>query len=397
MSDTALLPPDEVRRRIVAIEAEMNTQYLERRPAIEAMRLAVLAKEHCTILGTPGTAKSAMTRGFFARFTGASYFEALLSKSRPAEAVLGPYDIPELRDNGHLFRKITGFLPTCNLAMLDEIGKMSPTLGHDLLSVILERRLHQVNGGRSWVDVPLYTVIGGSNEIPTDEDTDAAALWDRFVLRWPVESIKEAGNFIAMLQGVGELTNPTTIDWPSMAEVIDNVIPAITIGQEVFEVIIGLRETLLGEGLVASDRRWKQTMKLLRAQAFFSGRGHVEVDDISVLRYALWEQPNQIQTVERLTLSVANPLSEAAMVIQTKADEIGTEFRNAHGQSQDTQYRLAARLSGQLNSLRREVGDLRQKALSKGASTGKIDEVTDAVKALQSRILTEVTNVPQDA
>ena len=171
-----LLKPEDVRTALHAIQSELNSSFFERTAVIEGMLLAVLAKEHCFILGPPGTAKSALTRAFFDRFTGGQYFEAILSKTRPAEAILGPFDIPELRDHGHLFRKINNFLPTANFAMLDEVGKMSPTLGHDLLAVVLERRLHQVNGGRSWVDVPLYTFIGGSNELPTEESDDASAL-----------------------------------------------------------------------------------------------------------------------------------------------------------------------------------------------------------------------------
>lgn len=375
---------------MAAIQSELSVFFKERNSAISAIALALLTAEHCFVLGEPGTAKSFLTRCFFERFPDAEYFEALLSKTLPQEAVLGPYDIPQLRDHGHLHRKYNGFLPTANLAMLDEIGKMSPTLGHSLLAVLNERLLHQVNGGRSTIKLPLSTVVGGSNELPTAESDDASAMWDRMLIRVVVHPMRETGNFIAVLTGPKSPPPGTTIAWADMQHVIDTVIPAVSLPTDVMEVVAQLREKLRAADIAPSDRRWKQSMKVLQASAFMDGRIEASTDDVEMLRYTLWETPQQIPQVERLTLSVSNPIAEKALAMLERAEEIATEVRDAKALADDRKLPLGVELNGRLKSVTADLGRLRNEALSAGASVTKIDEVTTRVAGIRSAVVEDL-------
>ena len=374
------------------IEAEMGAFFKERKTCIEAVLLALLTAEHAFILGDPGTGKSLLIRALFGAFPDAEYFEALLSKTLPAEAVLGPYDIPDLRTNGNFHRKVHGFLPTAKLAMLDEIGKMSPTLGHNLLAILNERLLHEVNGGRSAVNVPLSTVVGGSNELPTTESDDAAALWDRILVRIEVKYIQETGNFIAMLTG-GKPNITTTIPWADVQDVIDNVVPAVKLPTDVMDIIATLRESLRSLEINPSDRRWKQSMKLLQANAFLNGRDEATTDDIEVLRHSLWETPSQISAVERATLSVSNPIAEEALTIQEQAEEIAKEIRDSKGLSDASKAKLATELGGRLKVVSADLGRLRQKALSSGASLTKIEDIQARVGGVKAAMFKDLMDM----
>src|SRR6478752_3602575 len=252
-----------------AMQKELNQQFFERRDAIEGILLALVCKEHAFMLGLPGTGKTYLIREIMRRITGARYFEAIMSKTRPSEAILGPYDIPKLRDHGHFVRKTQDYLPTVEFAMLDEVGKMPLTLGHDLLSIVLDRKIHQVDGsGTSVQDVPLRSFVGGSNELPTDESPDAAALWDRILVRIVVEEIAERANFAALLQGGAEPpAQPTKISLADLADASDNVVPATRMPNQVIDVVLTLRDQLKEKGIVPSSRRWTQAMKLPKAAA----------------------------------------------------------------------------------------------------------------------------------
>lgn len=394
---TKLQSPSEVQLRLLTIEKELNERFVDRRSAIEAVRLAILSKEHCTMLGPPGTGKTNQAQETFDRIVGAEFFACSLSKGRPAEAVLGPWDLPQYREHGNMWRKYQGFLPTAHFALLDEMGKMSPTLGHDLLKVLLDRQLDQVMGdGRSSLDLPLYTVLGGINELPTDDDTDAAALWDRILVRVEVKPIREASGFIKMLQR-GPVGDPTTVDFASLADVIDNVVPQIPIGDDVYEALARLREALRGEEIDPSGRRWKQSMRLLQSAAFFAGRDQVEVDDIGALRFSLWDLPSQQAKVDRLTMSVSNPLAEKALVLLERVVEISGELRGAEHLSRDNKFTMGTQAAGNLKSIGRDLDDLRTKAQAKGASTSKIDEVADLTKAVSQRIVKEILDLDKSA
>lgn len=385
---TATLHP--VADALVKIQAELSDYFKERRSPIEALTLAVLAKEHGFILGPPGTAKSMLIRTFFERFDGATYFEQLLSKTRPAEAVLGPYNIPELRDKGDFHRKTNGFLPTANFAMLDEVGKMSPALGHDLLAILNERILHEVNGGRSSRKVPLYSFIGGSNEVPTEEAEDAAALWDRILVRLTVDRLQESSNFADMLTSPSEPPAGTTVAFTDLADAIDNEVPKVKIPADVIETVLALKDSLRGEDIEVSDRRWRQSMKLLKAAAFLAGRPEATADDVSVLRHTLWETPAQIDKVERLTLQVSNPIAEKALALLEQTEEIAKEVRDAKGQSFENRSASGVRLNGNLKLVTEDLARVRKEAEAAGSSTTKLDEVRDRLKAVKRMVLTDM-------
>lgn len=380
------------------IKVELKKQFRERDDVIDAIWLAVLSNRHLFILGPPGTAKSFLIRESIARIGSMRYFETILSKTRPAEAVLGPFDIPELRDKGNLVRRYAGYLPDVDFAMLDEVGKMPATLGHDLLAVVLERRLHQVDPatGQSWVDVPLRSFFGGSNELPTNESDDAAALWDRLDLRVVVEDIQETGNWVDLMsQGADRSASATTIDFSDLADAADNVVPKVTIPHDVVEVMAKLREELRAMEIDPSTRRWMQTRAIMRASAFLDGRTEVTVDDIAVLRHMLWEDPTQIRAVERKTLSVSNPMAEEVLNLSEKVAEIRAEIQKMDPElAMDKRAALASQLAGNLKKLSREVGTLQQKAISTNHSTAAITKVAADLQKLQVDIYAEVLGAP---
>src|SRR5437879_876766 len=90
--------PHPVATQLLLLIDEVSEMFPERRKVIEAVVLAILAKQHFFALGPPGTGKSLLFRTLFSAFTTARYFEALLSKSRPSEAILGPPSLRRLRE-----------------------------------------------------------------------------------------------------------------------------------------------------------------------------------------------------------------------------------------------------------------------------------------------------------
>lgn len=368
---------------------EMSQMFLERRSVIEAAIITTLAKEHLFMLGLPGTAKSQLIRELVSRFPGAAYFETLLSKTRPDAAILGPYNLPELRDKGDFHRKVAGFLPTANFAMLDEIGKMSPTLGHDLLAIANERLYHEVNGGRSAKPVPLYSIYSASNELIVEESDDAAALWDRLLVRVVVDYIQESGNFALLLQSA--MAGPSTavrteIDFTDLADTVDNVVPTIDVPMGAIETVLKLRDEMRAAEIIVSDRRWRQCMRLLQASAFLHGRNAVDDDDIHVLRFALWDVPAQVSTVERLCLSLSNPVAEKCIGILDDVEAISRNIRDRKGQALETRAAYGTEANGKIKVLTSELSQLRQECIAAGRSTTKLDEVADRLQAVRRSV-----------
>ena len=319
-----------VAKSLVEIEDELNQYFLERKDVIRATLLAVLSGEHLFMLGPPGVAKSLIIRTFVATVLGVRYFEAQLSKQRPAEAILGPLDIQEFRTNGNYFLKRKGYATQCEFVMLDEIGKGSPVLWNDLLALANERVYHEVNGGRSVHPAPLSTLFSASNEMITDQSDDAAAMWDRLLVRVFVDDLKDKRNFARLLT-IGKPNIAATVSWDELHAVITHDVPAVTISDETIKKVVALRSEFKKHSLLISARRWRASMKLLQASAFLAGRTETDDTDLAVLRFALWDTVEQMEKVHELCMSASNRFVKPLGEIRTRLREVekGVDERKA--------------------------------------------------------------------
>jgi len=351
--------------QMLALEGELNNYFLERREVIRAALLAILAGEHLFILGLPGATKSKLIRAIVGQIVNARYFEVALSKRRPADAVFGPLNLMEFRTTGNYWLRREGYASQVEFAMLDEIGKMSDVLGHDMLALLNERVYHEVRDGRSVHDSPLSTAFTASNEMLTGQSDDAAALWDRLLIRVQADYITERGNFAALL-GAGEKVNlQTVIEWSQLREVITDVVPGIKIGDGALEALVNLRfEEFHRAGIIISDRRWKQSIKALQASAFLAGRDEVTAEDLAVLRFTHWDTVEQRAKVERLAHTAASPfaprLYEMRDVLDTINEELGAREQLESGDINRRDY--APDATRKLDSIRLDLDTMLMEA-----------------------------------
>jgi MoxR-like ATPase len=323
------------------IEDELNSYYLERTDLIRACMLALLSGQHLFVIGGPGTGKSATIDSVMEAIINARKFAIGLSKTRPTEAVLGPLDVLEFRQNGNYFLKRAGYATAVELAKFDEVGKMAATLGHDLLHLFNEREYHEVNGGRSTHKAPLSTAFTTSNEMITDESDDAAALWDRLPIRVMVDYLQSSKNFAKLLASDEKFQVQTTIEWEVLKDAIDNEVPAIVLSDEALRGMVKLRTDLKRtHHIEPGDRRFKIAVRILKANAFLDGRSEVSKVDLGVLRFILWDTVEQLDKVHEICLEASNPFVKGLNEIKSQMLEIqaGVKDRETGDDGQKWQY-----------------------------------------------------------
>ena len=171
---------------------ELERGLLQRDVAARALLLAALAGEHVLLLGPPGTAKSELARRLQRLLPGAHYFERLLTRFSVPEELFGPLSLKALEDDRYE-RLTAGYLPSAEVAFLDEVFKANSAILNTLLGLLHERCF---DNGQHRVDVPLVCLVGASNEVPQDESLHA--FYDRFLLRVPVAPVDDA-HFAALL------------------------------------------------------------------------------------------------------------------------------------------------------------------------------------------------------
>lgn len=87
-------------------------------------------------------------------------------------------------ENDEYVRQTDGYLPTAEVAFVDEIFKANSAILNALLTLLNERLF---DNGNQRFEVPLLCLVGASNELPESEELDA--LYDRFLIRKHVSQV----------------------------------------------------------------------------------------------------------------------------------------------------------------------------------------------------------------
>jgi len=293
----------------------LNASFMERRDEVRALLVAMLAREHVLLLGPPGTAKSALTQAFSRALDGSRYFERLLTPFSVPEEMFGPFSVAGLQADRYE-RKVDGYLPTADVAFIDECFKANSAILNSLLTILNERAFDQ---GSTRVRCPLQIAIGASNELPQDESL--AALYDRFVLRRWVEPVKSESNLRSLITMTGAPSVAVRITVDEI-EAARTAADAVLISDDTVDALIALKKALSREcGIEISDRRLRKSVSLVKAYTALSGAHVAEPEHLHVLADSLWDEPSDRAAVQAQVDKVSkSPVAEAKLLLDAAVE-----------------------------------------------------------------------------
>lgn len=307
---------DSLRDKVGKSILNLQEGLLERDMEVRLMLLAALCGEHLLLLGPPGTAKSELSRRL-SSLTGGEYFERLLTRFSVPEELFGPLSIKGL-ERDEYNRKTEGYLPTAEVAFIDEIFKANSAILNALLTLLNERLF---DNGNERLPVPLLCLVGASNELPESEELDA--LYDRFLIRKSVEQVSKGQlgdlarlaakntnrlrNNDAPSAGVGSIKNLKDLTLDDFKSTAKDAIDHIDISDEIIDLMTELRNYLQDKcepPIYVSDRRFMKSVNMMQVAAFADNRSHVSEADCLLLEFVMGNKPDDSQKVRSKVLDI---------------------------------------------------------------------------------------------
>jgi len=274
--------------RVLELRNAMNCAFYEREELTTCQFVSLIAAENMAVVGLAGTGKSMGIRTIASNLQNSEMFEFICDKfTKPAD-LLGAVSIPDMKAGIDRIR-IDGKMGTCHLSFLDEGFKLNGATLNGLLGVLNDKR---VWNGTGYTASPMISCIVASNEYPTSKEL--GALWDRFPLRFHVDPITSDDNFRRLIFDSQQVNSPIQLeDIYALQAEVDNC----NFSPSAFDVLLELRAEIKALRIYISDRRWKKSIKILKAYSILEGKDCVDRESFNILKHMLWDKPQQRQKV----------------------------------------------------------------------------------------------------
>lgn len=371
--------------KINEIRNFLKSMYVEREEIINGLLTAFIARQHVLLVGQPGTAKSAMVADLAKCVTGTNYFQWLLTRFSTPEELFGPVSLKALEQDTYK-RNTKGKLPEAHVGFIDEVFKGNSAILNALLTLANERLFYN-NGGV--VQSPLFSIVGASNEWP-EEGEGLEALFDRFILRYEVGYIQDSHSFVTMLQGACPAQRPT-ITLEELEQLQFHSEMMVSVPQDILETLRDIRDALRLEGIRPSDRRFRQSLSLLKAAATLDGRDAVMRKDLAVLVYSLWVTPenNEREIVKRVVQDYClDPVEREVAALS----ELVTELIQKIGTTDANDTKVILEHGQKIKSLRLQAENLMNKS-AEATQLKNIQHMLDLLDEQKKRLASAALGV----
>lgn len=372
-----------------AVEQDIALNVLDRHDEIHSAMIALVARQHMFLLGKPGIAKSMLFDQLIARITDVNSFKWQLNKFSVPEEVFGGPDLMTLKDTG-VYRRITkGKLPTAHLGWIDEVFKANSSILNAFLLLINEREF--INPGDD-PRVPLISLFTASNEMP--QTSELEALVDRLLIRHIVNELTDPELIVEML--ALEETKPQAFISLDDIEQAQHEASQVQIGDRIYAAMLELSTKLRREGIDVTDRRLKQSMSIIKAEAWLNGRDVAEVFDTRPLVFVMWRDPNHFEQVRKIVLDLADPVEREVLKLRDELEKAYSEFKTVMDDEDNkhTRAKQSMQTYGYFKKARSEYNELRERQLETGRPSKSLEDLRRRLRELAPIVLADGIGLP---
>ncbi len=312
-----------MQKQILAMEAQWNENFIDREEEIRLILLGMLSRKHVLLLGPPGTTKSGIVNTVTSSLE-LSYFRQLMNQFSTPDEIFGPVDIKRYKEDGIYSRITKGKAADSEILFLDEVFKAGPSILNALLS-LMEERIY--DNGDIEIQAPVISIIGASNEMPSNDD-GLEAFYDRFLLRRMVVPLQSRLSIRMLIKLKQHKLEAQPLDLTA----INREITQMEILVEAMDSLSTVWEACRENEINVSDRRLKQAIDVMAADSWLRGHTMIQADSIIVCKDIMWSKPEDAKLVEKLVRAAVNPDLVKALEIQDAARTQMNSIDNVDGQ-----------------------------------------------------------------
>jgi MoxR-like ATPase len=324
--------------KVRVVVNEVLRWHIRRENILWPALLALVSGRPAFFLGPWGVDKTDTVQDLAQRIDGAVFFDALMPTIVSVEQLLVEStfieELPTANGGKQIRTRDTlGRAAEAHLVFADEIWKAEPR--------VLQTLIDLAKGGGvrhegQLVKTPLLAFLCASNELP-DTEGNLGAIWSRMTIRVKVEPLDRAGKK-ALVQArlsrdrgvAGEASESDQLTLTDI-ETLRKARPQVEVPEEIVETVLDILQELVDDQSAdfswawADDRRFGRIFDVMQANALLSGRTRVTKQDLGVLEWLLWDQPEQIAVVKaKIAPYCRTPLSEARELVDSLLAPGGT-------------------------------------------------------------------------
>ncbi|MGC8554919.1 MAG: AAA family ATPase [Candidatus Acidulodesulfobacterium sp.] len=345
--------------KIDAIKDGLNANFLERKNAVDMIVLSVISGKHSILIGGPGLAKTAVLKALADRIKGLKFFDFQMTPATGIDELLSCGCASAVSAEGVSTGKGADLggsrnrqnqnkigIDNCDIALIDEFFKGPHSTLNSLLSIMNERIIYY--GNSEPVKIPLISLFASSNERPDkSSDSNLLPLYDRFLFRMEILPVRSEENFKKLLElkdgdiygdnenmkkneyytgkeiagavgedgrigesgaaiggerergvacgcGAGDFLLRKDID------ILSKTAENAEISADILNKMYLIREELKNKQVIVSDRRWRETVKILKTAAVLDKRSYVAIEDLKMIEPSLWTYYSDIRAVRNI-------------------------------------------------------------------------------------------------
>jgi MoxR-like ATPase len=364
---------------------EMRGVFFEREIELHRLFITAIAQGNYLLLGAPGTAKTFMIE-VFAKQCQLPYFSAQLFRTTSPEEVWGPLDMIKFKQ-GTQARVLTGTMAQCRISFIDEIFKGNSAVNNSMLRAAEVSSRKFKNGTEGWIDLPLRMLVAASNELPEGgTQGELSALYDRFEVKRQVRYIEDPKNFEKMLRLSATPQIKTILDEQTFLDAGTEA-AKVTMVDPVMKAIVGVWQGLRGSGYTVSDRKFRNSVRYVKACAWLDGRDEATDDDIEILGDMLWDTPDQYAPIRKIVLQFTNPITTQANQLY---DDIVEKYASVKGLTGQSQSQKAAELNAQIKLAVKTLRNLATASKAEGKSAKVAEDRAEACHKINEELVNTI-------